>query len=297
MVVTVTLNPAFDVYYSAESLCVGGEQRIKPLGKFIGGKGINTSRALSALGVENKAYALLGKENAEKFIALAKGEGLPLLPRFTEGAVRENITLREESGRETRLSTDFCLQNGEAENFLCDTAKGLENGSILVFSGSLPLGASKEKITEILSSLKGIKIVLDSKSLGLPEIEKIKPWLIKPNEEEALAFGNDESEAAHTLKNAGCENVLISMGKRGAFFSGGESFFVRAPEIRALSTVGAGDSMTAGFTAAKLRGADDKKAVRTAVAAGSAACLKKGTLPPSADEVNALFEITKVQNA
>lgn len=296
MIATVTLNPAFDVYCRVKALAPGTEMRMKPCGSFIGGKGINTSRALSALGAENKAFVLLGKENAEKFIALAEDEGLPLIPRFTEGAVRENITLREENGRETRLSTDFCTQSGEAEDFLLGIAESLERGSILVFSGSLPLGASKEEISEILSSLKGIKIVLDSKSLGLSETERIKPWLVKPNEEEALAFGKNEREAAQALKNAGCENVLISLGAGGAYFSGASTFGVKAPKIKPVSTVGAGDSMTAGFIYGMVKGEGELGAVRLAVAAGSAACLKNGTLPPTEKEINALLKIIADEN-
>lgn len=290
MVITLTLNPAFDVYYTLERLLPGKEQRAEKTGRFIGGKGINTSRALSAFGVSNRAAVLIGRDGAQEFIGLAEKEGLNLIAVSAEGAVRENITLRTESGEETRISTDTALTDKEAlESIFKKIKAAVSDGDILVFSGSLPLGADKSKVTDFLSGLSNVKIALDSKSITEADIKKLRPWLIKPNEEEALAFGDTYKTAAAYLKELGCENVMISLGEKGVFFSGREEFFIRAPKICAVSTVGAGDSMTAGFICEYLLNESERNCVRFAVAAGSAACEKEGTAPPDRNEVYRLL--------
>ena len=286
MVVTLTLNPAFDVYYALERLLPGKEMRAEKTGRFIGGKGINTSRALEGFGAQNFAAVLLGRDNAKEFINEAKNERLNLISAVTDGAVRENITVRGSDGEETRISTDFALSDaGALDDIFKKTKAALSDGDILVFSGSLPLGADKDAVTAFLSELSGVRIALDSKSMNEEAIKKIRPWLIKPNEEEALTFGDTYKTAASHLKELGCENVMISLGENGVFFSGSEEFFIKAPKICALSTVGAGDSMTAGFIAAHIFNKSEKECVRFAVAAGSAACEKTGTAPPDEKEV------------
>lgn len=288
MVVTLTLNPAFDIYYACERLVTGGEIRAEKTGRFIGGKGINTSRALLSFGVKNYAAVLIGRDNAREFINEAEKEGLRLINALSSGAVRENITVRDASGAETRISTDFASDGKAVDALLEKTKAALSDGDILVFSGSLPKCADKEKITEFLSGLSGVKTVVDSKSLGPSELFRIRPWMVKPNEEEALIFG-DTYKTAASLKNLGCENVIISLGEAGVFFSGESEFFVKAPKIKARSTVGAGDSLTAGFIAAYLDGKSELDCVRFAVASGSAACEKEGTAPPDVAEVMRLL--------
>ena len=290
MVITLTLNPAFDIYYEAARLEPGSEMRVKKTGRFIGGKGINTSRALKSLGVKNSAAVLLGRDNADEFIKEAEGEELCLIPVLTDGAVRENITVSEDDKRETRLSTDFFINDeSPVAEVLKKTKAALSGGDILVFSGSLPKGIEKEKITDFLSGLSGVKIALDSKTMAEEDIKKIRPWLIKPNEEEALAFGDTYKTAAAKLKSLGCENVIISLGENGVFYSGADEFFIKAPKVCALSTVGAGDSLTAGFIASHILKRSERECVRFAVAAGSAACEKAGTAPPDMSEVTRLL--------
>lgn len=295
MVYTLTLNPAFDIYYAAENILVGGEIRVQSLGRYLGGKGINVSAALTALGVKNRAFALIGEDSREEVLSLAEEKGVDLSYTCVKGKVRENLTVIEKSGRETRMSTDSfefdkeCFGNLKA-HILCD----LKDGDIFVFSGSIPPGNGKESVIELLLEItkKGAKTVLDSKSLGAEDIKEIRPWLIKPNEDEAYAmFGNiDVGAASEWLKSIGCENVLISLGEKGAYFCGRDNFFVNAVKITQKSTVGAGDSMTTGFICGFEKNLTERDCVRMAVAAGSAACLKPGTEPPSENDIKALFD-------
>lgn len=286
MIVTLTPNPAYDIYYSVKELTVGAETKARFEGRYPGGKGINTTRALKKMGVDSVAEVILGRDNADDFLKLSSEEGFVLKPFFRDGSVRENITVREETGRETRISSNFKSEDKNmAKRFFNKVGSSLSVGDIMVFSGSLPEGFSKSEAVAFLSSLNNVKKVVDSKDLTADDIAKIRPWLIKPNEEEALSFGSDYSSAARRLRELGCENVIISLGEKGAYFQGIDSFFIPAPKISAVSTVGAGDSLTAGFIKGMLSGKSELEAVRLAVASGSAACLKKGTAPPEADDI------------
>ncbi len=295
MIFTLTLNPAFDIYYNAENLVPGSEIRVKKIGRYLGGKGINVSAALSALGEKNRAFALIGEDSCDEVLSLAQKRGVNLSIACVKGKVRENITVIEKSGRETRMSTDsFEFENKGFVNIENQILSDIKNGDIFVFSGSIPPGEGKKAVVPMLSEIrkKGVKTVVDSKSFGIEDIEEIKPWLIKPNEEEVCTlFGNiNVCAAAERLKESGCENVLISLGENGAYFCGKDKFFVNAAKIAPKSTVGAGDSMTAGFICGFENNLSERASVRLAVAVGSAACLKEGTEPPDKEEVKKLLE-------
>lgn len=295
MIFTLTLNPAFDIYYHAENIVPGGEIRVKKIGRYLGGKGINVSAALSALGVKNRAFVLIGEDSRDEVLSLAQKRGVNLSFACVKGKVRENITVIEKSGRETRMSTDsFEFENKGFENIENQILSNIKNGDIFAFSGSIPPGEGKGFVVRMLSEIKkkGVKTVVDSKSFDTEDIKEIKPWLIKPNEEEVCTlFGEmNVCAAAEHLKKAGCENVLISLGENGAYFCGKDKFFVHAAKIDPKSTVGAGDSMTAGFICGFENDLSERDSVRLAVATGSAACLKEGTEPPDKDDVKKLFE-------
>lgn len=295
MIFTLTLNPAFDIYYHAENLVPGREIRVKKIGRYLGGKGINVSAALSALGVKNRAFVLIGEDSRDEVLSLAQKRGVNLSFACVKGKVRENITVIEKSGRETRMSTDsFEFENKGFENIENQILSNIKNGDIFAFSGSIPPGEGKGSVVRMLSEIKkkGVKTVVDSKSFDTGDIKEIKPWFIKPNEEEVCTlFGEmNVCAAAEHLKKAGCENVLISLGENGAYFCGKDKFFVNAAKIDPKSTVGAGDSMTAGFICGFENDLSERDSVRLAVATGSAACLKEGTEPPDKDDVKKLFE-------
>lgn len=294
MVFTLTLNPAFDIYYKAEYLLLGEEIRVQKIGRHLGGKGINVSAALSALGVKNRAFALIGEDSREEILSLAEKKGVNLSFACVKGKVRENITVIEKSGRETRMSTDsFEFDKTAFKNLETGILSDINAGDIFVFSGSIPPGEGKRFVISLLFEIKkkDAKIVLDSKSFGADDIKEIRPWLIKPNRDEAYTLlGNtDVCAAAECLREMGCENVLISLGGNGAYFYGKEKFFVSAEKITPKSTVGAGDSMTAGFIYGFEKKFNERDLVRMAVATGSAACLKPGTEPPSKNDVENLI--------
>ena len=295
MIYTITLNPAFDLHYEMDAFYPESENYVKKALRSAGGKGINVSKALCALGAENRAIAVLGSENSAEFLKDLPELDLKVIE--TEGRIRENITIHPKEGKETRISLDnFSLSSDVLASVREKLIDALSEKDAVVFAGRIPKGLNKDEVKAFLIDIKntGARLVLDSNSFELADISEIKPFLIKPNEEEIKALFKDFNEdyplLAEKLNLAGVENVMISLGKDGVYFSGsGESFYVKAPDVKVLSTIGAGDSTIAGFLAGLERGYTVRDAVCLAVSSGSAACLSEGTLPPEADDIERLF--------
>ena len=294
MIYTITLNPAFDLHYEMDEFVPFSENYVKKAKKSPGGKGINVSKALSVMGVSNKAYVVLGKENGDEFLNGLKD--IDIEPFYEEGRIRENITIHPEKGKETRISLDnFSLSEKVLENVEKTLFSNLKEDDFVIFAGRIPKGIEKERILTFLSAVKAkrARLVLDSNSLNVYDILNLKPYLIKPNEEEIKALAENLSfeEFSKKLNNEGVENVMISLGAEGIFYSGSkESFSVKAPKIKVISTIGAGDSAIAGFVAGCDRGYSKKDRVSLSVASGSAACLSEGTNPPKKEDIERLFK-------
>jgi 1-phosphofructokinase len=300
-ITTLTLNPAYDVHVKIENFLTGRENLADSVIRDIGGKGINISRALNANGVVNRAIILLGKENAADFRAGLISEKLDFIEVGIAGRIRENITIHPENGAETRLSfRGFECPPGmlsEIERFI-DAGEG----DIVTFTGSLPVGMTPAEAECFLCGLRkrGVRLVIDSKSITLDSLKRIKPWLIKPNIEEIMQYigETDKSilpEIAAKLHNDGIENVMISLGDDGAILATcGGIFRAIVPKVDALSTIGAGDSSIAGFISAFVSGKNAAEMLRTAVSFGTAACLTDGTNPPRSEDIGHICSQVKL---
>ena len=141
--------------------------------------------------------------------------------------------------------------------------------------------------------------MIDSRSFSLDDLRELRPFLIKPNQEEISEYlcreidSFDEiSEVAMALHSGGIENVMISLGGDGAMLACDEGVFVATPpRIDALSTIGAGDSAIAGFLAASKSGKSAPECLCNAVSFGSAACLTEGTKPPRPKDISDLLPL------
>lgn len=296
-ITTLTLNPAFDIHVSLKSFPLGRESLADSVMRDIGGKGINISRALTENGIENTALVVLGKENSADFIQGMEQAGLAYQALLWEGRIRENITIHPESEPETRLS----FKGFECDSSLLKKAEDLiDPKGIVTFTGSVPASISTEEIEDFLMQLKekGARLVIDSKSVSLEMLKRIKPWLIKPNAEEIEFYcGKAPSEeelcaAAMELHQAGIANAMISLGGDGAVLAAeGNLYRAYVPVIKAVSTVGAGDSAIAGFLSC---GDTPEERLRYAVSFGSAACLQVGTNPPLAKDIDKIFKQVQI---
>lgn len=295
-IITLTLSPAIDIHCEADRFLSEHENFAQITSRDAGGKGVNVSRALLSYGIKNVAIVAVGDKNGDSFLSLLASEGVNCEAIWTNGLIRENITIHTKGAKETRLSFDGFEGDGnlinEVEGLLNEIA---ENGDIVTLTGSVPSGIGIDRIKEFVANAKakGLKVVIDSRSFKPYDIAECAPFLIKPNEEEIVAYVGKEisceseaAEAAKSIFSKGIENVMISLGAQGAVLACMDGvFFASAPKITALSTIGAGDSSIAGFLAAYKEGKSPADCLKSAVAFGSAACLTEGTKPPRKDDI------------
>ena len=308
-IITITLNPAFDLHYYMDRFEKNKENYVKDIVCDAGGKGVNISRALTVMGVPNTAYMILGKENGVQFEESLKKDGMCCVPLYVEGRVRENITLHPKDDRETRISLDnFSINKAildELYSLLKDT---VTEGTVVSFSGRIPKGIVKDDVIEFLCRLKscGARLVVDSNSFGKDDLVKIRPYFIKPNDEEIVAFLGRELESASDAARCACEfvksglseQVMISLGKLGSSWSDGKRCVtVSVPALeQPLSTIGAGDSTVAGFIAATAAKLDTGTILRCAAAFGTAACMTEGTRPPRPEDIAEIYGCVTVSD-
>lgn len=293
---TLTLNPAYDVHAFAKNLALNCENLAQIESREAGGKGVNISRALCNGKIPNTAIIVLGKENGDEFKNAISSMDCVLLEK--EGRIRENLTFHLENGTETRISfSGFPVDDGILEEVLDNIV--IENDTIVTFTGRIPSGVSKDKAKEFLKNLQkqGVRIVLDSKSFTIEDIFEIQPWLIKPNQEEISDYLGCEIETlsqvlekASVFTEHGIVNTMVTLGEKGAVLLTKEKVYIATcPVIKAISTIGAGDSTIAGFLAGAFAGENASGCLKTAVSFGTAACLTAGTLPPKKDDIEKIY--------
>lgn len=301
---TITLSPAYDVHANASSLALRHENLAHVTSRDAGGKGVNVSRALTYNGIENTAVIVLGRDNAAEFKSALDADKMTYISLEKDGRIRENLTIHTDGEGETRISfSGFSLDNSILVEV--DDQLYVDGNTVVTFTGSVPKGVDMPVVKAFLKQLKrkGAKIVVDSRSFSLDDLIEVAPWLIKPNSEEIAAYSGKEINSfadgldfAKDLMAKGVENVMISLGEKGALLvTEGACVTAVPPVINALSTIGAGDSTIAGFIAAYVGGADAAECLKLATSYGTAACLLEGTTPPTPDNVAAIYEQVKIE--
>lgn len=281
MIYTVTFNPALDYIMRMDKpLEIGETNRSQSEDIFYGGKGINVSRVLCALGVENTALGFVAG-----FTGSVIDEELKKLGICTDfitvkkGFSRINVKLK--GAQETEINAKGPEIDSEEVERLFSRIEQMKEDDYLVLAGSIPGSLPNgiyEKILEKIAG-KGIHAVVDATGNLLRKTLCYHPFLIKPNRQElADLFGvTIESDAetveyAQRLQDEGAENVLISMGGDGAILVDRDKNAYKLPAFRGTlkNSVGAGDSMVAGFLAGYEKEKNPETAFRLGSAAGSA---------------------------
>lgn len=300
-IITLTLNPAFDIHCYIEDFAPFHENLANVTGREAGGKGVNISRALTVNGVPNIALVALGEENANDFRKSLEDDKMSYREILVEGRIRENITVHTKNADETRIS----FSGSDADASLLERSERriadvVDKDTFVTFTGRVPSGISISDVKNFLQRLRnmGARLVIDSKSFSLNDLVEMKPYLIKPNEEEigeylgrSITSFEEVTDAANGLYEKGIDNVMISLGAKGALLVCKDGRFVATPpNIEALSTIGAGDSSIAGFLAAAAEGLSPQDRLRMAVAYGTAACMTEGTRPPMPKDIEEIFK-------
>lgn len=285
MVYTVTFNPAIDYVVHTDEMTVGSVNRAKDEKIYFGGKGINVSMVLNELGIRSRVLGFVAGFTGE---AIEKGiseKGIETdLIHLENGFSRINVKIK--SGDETDLNGQGPAIDDNSLNKLFSKLDKLTEGDILVLAGSIPASMPEDVYEKILERLSGknIKAVVDAEKNLLMNVLKYKPFLIKPNNHElgemfgvTLKTNGEIEEYARRLKDMGAQNVLVSMAGDGALLldENGKTHICGVCSGTVKNSVGAGDSMVAGFIAGLERG-DHEYALKLGTAAGGATAFSDG---------------------
>ena len=277
MIYTVTFNPALDYVVHLPHLEQGETNRAEREAIYFGGKGINVSLVLKELGVESTALGYIAGFTGDALEESLRKKGIKAdFIRLPAGLTRINIKLKADA--ETEINAGGPEIPKEARAQLMEKLKALKAGDTLVLAGSVPPSMPREIYSEILESLsEGVRCVVDATGELLKKALPHGPFLIKPNHREleelcgrTLCGSGEIAKAAKELQEKGAKNILVSRGGEGALLlaESGEIFEAAAVGGTPINTVGAGDSMVAGFLAGVSQGYE--YALKLGIAAGGA---------------------------
>lgn len=297
---TVTLNPSLDYLVTVDDFRLGLTNRTSSERIMPGGKGINVSIALKNLGIASVAYGFQAGFTGDEIAGRLADMGISTdFVRAGEGVNRINVKLLSAEG--TEINGAGPRIDAEAIDALLRKLDALQAGDILVLSGSVPLSVPSDIYTRIMERLKNrsVEIVVDAADELLKNALSYHPFLIKPNRQEmGELFETEFTDRASVipyakkLQELGARNVLVSMGCEGAVLltEGGTVCSQAAPAGQPINTVGAGDSMVAGFLTGWTERRDYEYAFRMGLAAGSASAFSESFC--TRDEVEALLAVT-----
>lgn len=286
MIYTVTFNPAIDYVVRMERLIPGEINRSSAEEVQCGGKGINVSCVLTNLGVQNIALGFLaGFTGAAIETGLSNAGVKTDFIYLDKGLTRINVKVK--AAEETEINGIGPSIGEEAIQRLFGKLDALKEGDVLVLAGSIPSSLPSDIYETILARLegKGVLITVDATRDLLKKVLKYHPFLIKPNNLElgeifgrTLRTDDEIRECASLLQQQGARNVLVSMAAKGAMLLDEKGGYHRmaAPKGEVKNSVGAGDSMVAGFLAGYLTKKDYRYALRLGSAAGSATAFSVG---------------------
>lgn len=281
MIYTVTFNPAIDyVVRMSSELAPGMTNRSDSEECYFGGKGINVSTILQNLGIENTALGFVAGFTGKAIEESVRKKGIHAdFVELEEGISRINVKIKGQA--ETEINAQGPRIPEEAQKQLFDRINKLKDGDILILAGSIPNSLPSDVYERIIALVndRKIEVVVDATKDLLKNVLKYHPFLIKPNNHElGEMFGtvlktDDELEVhAKKLQELGARNVLISMAGDGAMLisEDGQKFRIGVPKGKVRNSVGAGDSMVAGFIAGYHKYKSYEEALKMGTAAGSA---------------------------
>ncbi len=283
MIATVTLNPAVDYTVSlTQPLQKDAVNRTAAEQLTPGGKGINVSVILKRLDADTTAHGLLAGMTGQMIAHAVRDLQIPAQwLNLPDGSNRINMKLTDVDGT-TEINGSGITVNETVLQSLIGQLQPYGRDDIIVLAGSIPKGANASLYGDIMRALAhtGVQFAVDAEGDALRAALAQRPLVIKPNLPElcalfsidAISTDDDLQGYAAKLQRMGARNVLISLGGEGAFLlaEDGRQYRMAAPQGKPQSTVGAGDSMLAGWLAAYVKGNSPEECLRTGIACGSA---------------------------
>lgn len=287
MILSVCPNPSIDCTMELEQLAVGRLNRVNNKIVTYSGKALNSAIGVKRLGGDSFATGFMYENEGSLFASNLDKEGVKNTFVWNKGHVRTNYKIVDNRSMLTEINDrgeEVSFENQKRLLSLVETLS--KNSSVVIMSGSLPLGISDDyyaKLSEVVD--KKAKIILDAEGEKLIKTLEHGVYMVKPNLREleqiancSLSSRNDMLKACYSLIDLGAENVLLSLGREGAILTdGSNSYFCKSANVAVNSTVGAGDSMIAAASLMIEQGANKPEILRNAVSAGTASITTPGT--------------------
>lgn len=297
MIYTVTFSPALDYIVDLDELKVGAINRSKKEKMLAGGKGINVSFVLSNLGTKSVAMGFLGGFIGDYIQKQVQSKGIDCDFVRLNGNTRINVKIK--GMVETAINGQGPEVGEEKIEELIKKLEALNKEDILVISGAIPSNLPSDTYERILDRIKNqrVQLVVDTTKETLLKTLPHHPILVKPNKEEleelfSSSISNDEDLIFYAKKliEMGAQNVIVSLGGEGAMLVKGDGSHLKqaSPKGKAINTVGAGDSLVAGFLDEYVRSRDIEKAFKRGIATGSASAFSEELA--TLEEVEALLK-------
>ncbi len=300
MIYTITFNPALDYISQVNNFEIGKINRTEKEKILPGGKGLNVSTVLKNLGIKSTALGFIAGFTGEELKRNIEQRGIKTdFIKVKKGITRINVKIS--SKEETALNGNGPDIATEDINELLEKIEQINSKDTVILAGNIPKCINNDIYEIICKKLecKKVRFVVDATKELLMNVLKYKPFLIKPNKEELEETFKEKIETkediivhAKKLQEMGAQNVLISLGGEGAILVTKENkeYFLNAPKGKVLNTVGAGDSMVAGFIAGYEKSGEFEYAFKMGVATGSASAFSMN-LATAEEVANLLKEI------
>lgn len=300
MIYTITFNPALDYISQVENFEIGKINRTQTEKILPGGKGLNVSIVLKNLGIETTALGFVAGFTGEELKTDIEQRGIKTdFVKVKKGLTRINVKIS--SKEETALNGNGPEITNEDIKQLLEKIDNIKSDDTVILAGNIPKCINNNIYEIICKKLEQNKVrfIVDATKELLMNVLKYKPFLIKPNREELEETFKEKIETkeeivehAKRLQEIGAQNVLISLGGEGAILVTTENkeYFLNAPKGKVLNTVGAGDSMVAGFVAGYEKSGDYEYAFKVGIATGSASAFSMN-LATAKEVANLLKEI------
>lgn len=280
MIYTLTFNPSLDYVMNMNDFRTGALNRTSATSLRVGGKGINVSLVLKNLDVQSKVMGFIAGFTGKEIEKQLREKDIETdFIELAEGDSRINVKLQSKD--ETEINAQGPVITPADIEKLYEKMEVITADDVLILAGSIPKGLSEDTYIDIMSYMeeKGCTVVVDASGEQLRDVLPYHPFLVKPNLYElSELFGieiTDRKEAmeyAIKVQEMGARNVLVSMGPEGAIFVADDGYVYdeKPPQGKIVNTVGAGDSMVAGFIAEYLESKSYEKALIMGLCAGSA---------------------------
>ena len=308
MIITVTLNPALDKTVTIPGFAVNTVNRVQQVRLDPGGKGINVSKAVKALGGRTLILGVLGGSAGGYIKAALDKADLPNDPVITGDVTRTNIKIVDSVfGTITDINepgSPVCEQTLQA--VWDKLIRSVQPGDTVVFAGKNPPQMDDALLACWIRQLKaqGIRVCADTVGEPMRLALAEAPDIIKPNKAElselmGTRLNTDAQvlEAARELVGRGVGLAAVSMGGEGAVFVTKDQV-IRGwcPKVSVVSTVGAGDAMMAALAHYTAAGCSLEETARRAIAVATASVTCSGSQPAELDRILPLIDKVRLEH-